>query len=167
MFFDRVHLTMSWEFREQCYVTSCRFESSDIYLNFDLLLLLLLLLLSEIDLQVKGNDLLLSVICWACVGGKVSVTAWPPLRNAFTFLRILQISIFSSTCGPSWPTTDPQAALSWAPWRYLRFACQVVTCVRQARQVEPVVSHKSVSCSGCPLTVSPTQCPWHRLLCVV
>ena len=43
-------------------MTSCRFESSDIYLNFDLLLLLLLLL-SEIDFQVKGNDLLLSVIC--------------------------------------------------------------------------------------------------------
>ena len=42
-------------------MTSCRFGSSDIYLNFDLLLLLLLL--SEIDLQVKGNDLLLSVIC--------------------------------------------------------------------------------------------------------
>ena len=44
-------------------MTSCRFGSSDIYLNFDLLLLLLLLLLSEIDLQVKGNDLLLSMIC--------------------------------------------------------------------------------------------------------
>ena len=48
--------------------------------------------------------------------------------------------------------------MTWAPGSYLWYACQVVTCVRRARQVEPLVSGQSVSCLRlCPLTVSPSQ----------
>ena len=45
--------------------------------------------------------------------------------------------------------------MTWAPGSYLCYACQVVTCVRRARQVEPLVSGQSVSCLRlCPLIVS-------------
>ena len=48
--------------------------------------------------------------------------------------------------------------MTWAPGSYLCYACQVVTCVRRARQVEPLVSGQSVSCLRlCPLTVSQPQ----------
>ena len=60
----------------------------------------------------------------------------------------------------------PQVACPGAPWSYLRYACQVVTCVRQAsRQVEPVVSHESVSCLRCLAPIHALVSLTQAILC--